>query len=705
MGPYCGVRRLLPLFALTMLLDARLSAQSCAPAKTALVLSGGGAKGFAHIGMLEVLDSLGLKPDLIVGTSVGAIIGALYASGYSGKQIDSLTKALPLESVIRRYEPQVSSSLGMLRPVAVWERGRKNYVLQTGAVHEGEVNALISSLMLRGNLIARGNFDALPIPFRAVATDIDTRTPVVLGRGDLARAVRASAAIPIVFRPVLLNGQWLTDGGIGENVPVHAARALGATRMWISLLPYALPDADTYDDPVTLFNALINGLFEQDSLTTRNFDVVVTHPTHLFPNLDFRRSATDGLIVHGHDASVKAFGSATCLSPLNAAATTTARTMPATVRGVAVLRTADDSLSVAAVADGAAVLGDLGLSPGAALDTRRLEAGLLGLGRRDRYRAVWLMPSGAGDEVSFRAQLEPAPKRAIGVGVAFDQFMSGRIWIGAVDRSFFKGDAEGALLVRAGLYAQDATAFVRRRIRLSASYVPFTVGGRIEHEAVRLFSGESERPSGETREAGGFIGLREDRLPGVWRYEAGLDARVWRDPKSETRGGFGVHASLFKARTEFEMGSIIEMIGLNDFQSVRFDLSGQGSSGKLETRVRVRAGWGNRLPLQHTFVLGGDDGFAGFRLGELRGSQEAFGSLLFKVPVNTTLKLRIEAMAGAVGTGYGVFQPVDSTRYGKLNTGVRAGIEVDTPLGPIRVEEGINGQGRKATLIRVGYWF
>src|SRR3970282_1494372 len=116
--------------------DAR--AQSCAPARTALVLAGGGAEGFAHIGVPAVLDSLGVRPDLIVGTSSGAIIGALYASGYSGAQIDSLTRALPIESVIGRYQPRVSAALGLLRPAAVWERGQAGDVAASGAAREGE---------------------------------------------------------------------------------------------------------------------------------------------------------------------------------------------------------------------------------------------------------------------------------------------------------------------------------------------------------------------------------------------------------------------------------------------------------------------------------------------------------------------------------------------------------------------------------------
>ena len=168
------------------------SAQVCLPAKTALVLSGGGAKGFAHIGVMEVMDSLGLVPDLIVGTSIGSIMGAMYAAGYTGKQIDSITRSLPIEQMIRQYEPKVSSGIGLLRPLIVWEKGLSGYVIQSGAVREGEVNAFLSSLLLRANLKARGDFDSLPIPFRAVAADLDTRAAVVLDRGDLAQAVRAS---------------------------------------------------------------------------------------------------------------------------------------------------------------------------------------------------------------------------------------------------------------------------------------------------------------------------------------------------------------------------------------------------------------------------------------------------------------------------------------------------------------------------------
>jgi len=108
------LRGLHGFFILPVLLAAAgpLEAQDCRPPRTALVLSGGGAKGLAHIGVLAALDSLGIRPDLVVGSSMGAAVGALYASGYSGRELDSLTRAVPLSQLFRTYQPRALARMG-----------------------------------------------------------------------------------------------------------------------------------------------------------------------------------------------------------------------------------------------------------------------------------------------------------------------------------------------------------------------------------------------------------------------------------------------------------------------------------------------------------------------------------------------------------------------------------------------------------------
>ncbi|HEU4680406.1 MAG TPA: patatin-like phospholipase family protein, partial [Gemmatimonadales bacterium] len=286
--------RFLLLFA-AVIAVAPAGAQTCRPARTALVLSGGGAKGLAHIGVLLVLDSLGVRPDLIVGSSMGAVIGGMYASGYSGREIDSLARTLPLADIFRTYQPRAPRSLGLLQPLVLWEQGERRFAVQSAAVSETEVNALVNAAMLRGNLLARGNFDSLPIPFRAVAADLADRTPVVLAGGDLAQAVRASFAIPLVFTPESLDGRILADGGLAANIPASIARAEGAKRLIVSdATERQLDSLDLYS-PIALADRLLGFLFQQPGDSLGPEDVRVRPAIEGFTGLNFSAEKVDRL--------------------------------------------------------------------------------------------------------------------------------------------------------------------------------------------------------------------------------------------------------------------------------------------------------------------------------------------------------------------------------------------------------------------------
>lgn len=197
--------------------------------KVGLVLSGGGAKGLAHIGALKTIDSLGVKIDYVAGTSMGAIVGSLYAAGYSGKQLDSIFKDLDFEKLISDdiprasktfYERENSEKYAITLPI------KKMKIQLPSALSRGQnVYNLFSKLMLHVSAI--NSFEDLPIPFFCIATDIETGEKVMLDKGSLPQAIAASGALPTLFQPVTIDGKILTDGGVVDNYPVEDLRAKG----------------------------------------------------------------------------------------------------------------------------------------------------------------------------------------------------------------------------------------------------------------------------------------------------------------------------------------------------------------------------------------------------------------------------------------------------------------------------------------------
>ncbi len=168
------------------------------PPKLALVLGGGGARGFAHVGVLKMLDAQGLKPDLIVGTSAGSVVGALYAAGYSGFDLQEMAFALDRATI------------------SDWSMFGKGLI--RGEALQSFVNQAVKNRPI----------EALDIAFACVATRVDTGQAVLFQRGNVGQAVRASSSVPGVFQPTLIGTLEYVDGGLVSPVPVRYARQLGA---------------------------------------------------------------------------------------------------------------------------------------------------------------------------------------------------------------------------------------------------------------------------------------------------------------------------------------------------------------------------------------------------------------------------------------------------------------------------------------------
>lgn len=239
------------------------------PVDLGLALSGGGARGLAQIGILKAMDDAGLKISYITGTSIGSIIGGLYASGFSGVEIEDLLGEVDFGSLFSDA-PQRRSLLFTQRTerdqylFSIRFQGLKPYIPQALAAGQ-QLTALLTDLTIRAYYRCGGDFDRLPIPFRVAATDIGTGEAVSLSGGSLADAMRASMAFPLAFTAVELDGRHLMDGGIVNPVPVASCREMGAGFVIAVNTVSPLLPVEQINGPIDIANQ-ITTIMSQDAL-------------------------------------------------------------------------------------------------------------------------------------------------------------------------------------------------------------------------------------------------------------------------------------------------------------------------------------------------------------------------------------------------------------------------------------------------------
>ena len=197
--------------------------------RVGLALSGGGARGLAHIGVLQRLEEVGFPLDSVTGTSAGALVGALYACGFSGREIEDLFRRLDLtraflEPLLRNPGETLGEQEDRESTFMSIERKNGQTTLAQGLRSGLEVQRTLQGLLARGAYFSGGDFDRLQRPLRVLATNLETGQGRVFGQGDLVEAVRASMAVPGGFRPVVIEGQQYVDGALVENLPVSTAK-------------------------------------------------------------------------------------------------------------------------------------------------------------------------------------------------------------------------------------------------------------------------------------------------------------------------------------------------------------------------------------------------------------------------------------------------------------------------------------------------
>ncbi len=280
--------------------------------KVAVVLSGGGAKGMAHVGVLKVLEKAGIPIDMITGTSMGSIVGGLYSVGYNATSLDSLVKVLDWSYIITDKED--------LTKQTYLDRKKQNtYLLSTGLTFGKRKRNPNAGGIIKGKNLSElfqklfvGYTDSLnfnkdlKIPFACVATNIINNSEVVFHHGQLPQAIRASMAIPAVFSPVRIDDMVLVDGGMKDNYPADVAREMGAD----IIIGVTLNGKPKTPDDITGTMSVISQIIDMNFSNKMEENIAITD---LYMNVDprqfstasFTPEAADSLVRYGEEEAMK----------------------------------------------------------------------------------------------------------------------------------------------------------------------------------------------------------------------------------------------------------------------------------------------------------------------------------------------------------------------------------------------------------------
>lgn len=246
--------------------------------KIALALGGGAARGFAHIGVIKALEAQGIYPDIVVGTSAGSVVGALYASGYNGFALQKIALEMDETTISDWAIPFLSKAPGVLKGEAL-----QSYVNK--AVHNQPI-------------------EKLKIPFGAVATDLKTGQPILFRRGNTGMAVRASSAVPGVFQPVTIAGRTYVDGGLVAPVPVRFAKEMGAEFIIAINISSATDQAATASSVDVLLQTFTIMGQRLNQLELKDADIVITPALASMGGADF--NGRNLAVLAGEQAAAKA---------------------------------------------------------------------------------------------------------------------------------------------------------------------------------------------------------------------------------------------------------------------------------------------------------------------------------------------------------------------------------------------------------------
>jgi NTE family protein len=716
-----------PILALAALgLAAAARAQPPADAvpgrpRVALALSGGGARGIAHVGALRALEEGGIPVDAIAANSMGAIVGGIYATGKDAAELEAIVRSMDWASLfsgrpdrgtlpVARREDRYASTAGV-------SLGWKKLKLPRGLLAEHRVNRFLIEHLSPAGYGAGGDFDRLPVPFRAVAADLADGEPVVMAKGDLARAVRASVSIPLLFPPVEWEGRQLVDGLVANNLPTDVARTFGA---WVTV---AIDVGSPPLEPPEYESAFGVAARVSDLLASRRYrDFHAEADVHVRPDLG-RHSATDysgfeGLIEKGYEAakaSLPAIREKLAAAGVEGLAPRPPAVAARTLEGAPIR--------------GVRVEGNERVSEGLARRTFNIPVGpgydmAKGLRAFDKIDAsglfdhTWMEFEPAAEGVEIVLRVKDAPPNRAEVGLGYTEWEKARGSIRLRNQNTF-GFGEQLELLAA---ASDAEALLWASLRGDRLFLPglgYRVRGGWTRDKPRFFDEEGDeinrgRFERESIEAAlvsslGRWGLAEAgaRLGRVETHpEAGLELTESLDQVGALFGRLVVDTLDDLAWPErgrrLAAHGQWSLAGLGaERRYWRLEVEGRIArplASRLVAQLDGRVGLsGDDLPVYDWYRLGGVELLPGYRHEELKGAQAVAGALSLRCRVKGQLRLLVRCVAG------NVFARTSDITLDGLRWGVGVGLYHPSPIGPVSLELGVRDGGSTLATLAVGW--
>jgi predicted acylesterase/phospholipase RssA len=649
------------------------------------VLSGGAARGIAHIGVIRALEEEGIRPGLVCGTSMGALVGALYATGYSSGQIRDIFLSTDWEQIFGRGKETFEwRDTVVPQPwVALIGEGFE-FHLPSGVVDDSYLNFTLAQFFLPSEAIAQGDFDRLPIPFRCVGTDAETASPIVFRSGSVARAVRASICIPPLFPAVPDGNTLLVDGGLASNMPVSTARNLGPRR--ILAIDVALPAVDLTDRSsmidvsFSIFDRL-NKRSQQDTLSAD--DRLVALDLKGYGPMDF--AGCDSLIELGYRearARIHEFAQLVSAAPDSGRPDSVHIVLPPARPDVAWLD--PDSTESPRAQAAMQMFGEV---PSSAFEPQSLRNAFTEVFRGDMFVSAWPSFGVTGDSTTLAMSVVSRPKSEVLIAFAYDNDYHARLNTTLVLRP-----------LRSRLPDKISVGFTIDPLRKNLFFALephslargsngwFLRGGWRETD-VRLF--DEDRRIDETRveRVEAMVGGQK-RLTRSYVLQAGAGYGF---AGTEHRDLYGLIGSV-RIQSGSKFGEGVQAVFLSGQESyaalvarMTYDLR----TGPITLRLAGRAGTSTHdTPPDELQAVGGPESFVGIRRREWLGHDRIAGEV--RALHNVASYARVFAYGQAAFINGAVSRP---DLDGEAHIAAGAGFEADIPFGPLNIDWGIDDQG------------